>query len=141
MSRVKRFAAVAAAAALTGCSSIGRVDVIGEFDISPGTCEADVDFEFIQANGTVASGTLSTDDIPFGGEYDDDDVNYRQPMRIHLFVRSSTAACPPELRQGLHYYWPDQNAMGTLPPAGNGRFRVDVRDFKRLQVTPGSERR
>lgn len=142
MRRLPLTAILGALALLAACRSVplGRVDVVGEFDMTPGTCDAEVEFEFIQAGGVVASGTISSDATGFGGDFDDDGMNYGAPTRIHLTVVSGGNPCPPELRAGREYWWPDANSLGTLPPAGDDRYRVDVDDFRELQVTPGQVR-
>jgi hypothetical protein len=130
---VRTLLAVTLSLVLAGCAT-GRLDLLGEFQVT-GQCEFELTFEIIQNGRVVASVEL---DDEFSEDLDDDDVNYRMPLRLHILVTESNAFCPKSLQQGAEYWWPSQNTSGTLARQKNGKYRVDLKQFE-AQVTPGEK--
>ncbi|MFY9315409.1 MAG: hypothetical protein WAO95_07600 [Burkholderiales bacterium] len=129
----KSLLAALAALMLGGCA-VGRMDMVGSFEVS-GSCVFRLRFEIIQNGSVVASATFRNE---LGTDFRDGNVNYDSPLRIHIEILDSNAACPPSLRApNQHYYWPSPNLVGTLKQQPNRRYQVDLKAFQAV-IRPGS---
>src|SRR5436190_1231814 len=123
--------AVSSVIALAGCAT-GHVDVLGAFEIR-NECRYDIRFSVLQNGSVVASNDLSNDT---GRDFNDSNVNYRQPMQLHFKVLSSNGPCPAQFNTANEYFWPAQDQVAMLTPMQAGRYRMDLKAFQVL-VQPG----